>query len=207
MKHENKRQAYRVDTVIPCSYHIIPEDEVENSYLPSELDDKYIEAFFLRSLNQVNSKIEDYIYTIGTKSTVLADAFAALNSKIDFLFQSIDKKRLSNAMPRNLVNISVSGIAISIHKDKIYQNDKVDLMFQLDREDSPILVRCDVVNIYQCEDAQDERIVGLKYQNLSEEKRRQIQFFIQRKELEMNRPELIHMSSRLKNRRVRVINR
>ncbi|WP_143483785.1 PilZ domain-containing protein [Hydrogenovibrio sp. SC-1] len=207
MKHENKRGAYRIDTVIPCSYHIIPEEEIDNSYLPSELNDKYIEEFFLRSLNQVNSKIDDYIFAIGSKSTILADAFSALNSKIDFLFQSIDKKQLSNSMPRNLVNISVSGIAISIHKDKVHQNDKVDLMFQLDPEDSPILVRCDVVNIYQCEDSQDERIVGLKYQSLSEEKRRQIQFFIQRKEFEMSKPDLTHMSSRLKNRRVRVINR
>ncbi|WP_232023502.1 PilZ domain-containing protein [Thiomicrorhabdus aquaedulcis] len=106
-----------------------------------------------------------------------------MNTKINFLLQTVDEKQLSRAIPHRLVNLSASGIAIEM-SEKIDQSYKVDLLIKPLVNESPVFVRCDVVSISPNKDGSQSSTVALEYQKLTEEDRRKLVYFIQAKEIE-----------------------
>lgn len=180
----NKRSYYRIDVIMPCSYRVLTNEEAEKTPLPDNPDSKYIEEYFMTNLAELDSQINEVISQINLKSSLLASALTAMNSKINFLFQTIDEKQLSRAIPQRLVNLSGGGIAIDI-EEPVTITDKIDLLIKPLPEESPILVRCDIVSITPLPEEDSEGYtVALFYQALSEDDRRKLVYFVQSKEIE-----------------------
>ncbi|WP_178861232.1 PilZ domain-containing protein [Thiomicrorhabdus cannonii] len=182
MKND-QRSFFRIDVMLPCSYRIVPQDAVEQTPLPGSPDSKYIEEYFMQNLADLDTQINEVIAQINVKSSLLAAALTAMNSKINFMMQTIDANQLSRAIPQRLVNLSGGGISFTIN-ETINPTDKVDLLFKPLEDESPVLVRCDLVNITPIVDEENTYRVSLSYTNLSEEDRRKVLFFIQSKEIE-----------------------
>ena len=180
---KDKRTYYRIDVIMPCSYRILSQQEAEQTLLPSAPDAKYIEDYFMENLAQLDEQINEVISHINQKSSVLASALTAMNSKMNFLLQTIDEKQLSRAIPQRLVNLSGSGIAIEVDEE-VEMTDKVDLLIKPLPNEDPILVRCDIVNIQPKADGSQGSTIALSYQDLSEDDRRKLVYFIQSKEIE-----------------------
>lgn len=178
----DKRSYYRIDVIMPCSYRILSLKEAEETVLPSTPDSKYIEEYFMTNLAQLDEQITEVISHINQKSSLLASALTAMNSKINFLLQTIDEKQLSRAIPQRLVNLSGGGIAIDV-EEEVSPTDKVDLLIKPLPDEAPILVRCDIVSIKPLADEEGSTI-ALSYQALSEDDRRKLVYFIQSKEIE-----------------------
>lgn len=179
----DKRSYYRIDVIMPCSYRIICAEEADEVQLPSQPDSKYIEEYFMTNLAQLDDEINEVISHINQKSSLLATALTAMNSKINFLLQTIDEKQLSRAIPQRLVNLSGGGIAIDV-EEEVSPTDKVDLLIKPLPDDAPILVRCDIVSIKPLADGSEGCTIALSYQALSEDDRRKLVYFIQSKEIE-----------------------
>ena len=180
----DKRSYYRIDVIMPCSYRVLTNEEAEKTPLPDNPDSKYIEEYFMTNLAELDSQINEVISQINLKSSLLASALTAMNSKINFLFQTIDEKQLSRAIPQRLVNLSGGGIAIDI-EEPVTITDKIDLLIKPLPEESPILVRCDIVSITPLPEEDSEGYtVALFYQALSEDDRRKLVYFVQSKEIE-----------------------
>ncbi len=180
----DKRSYYRIDVIMPCSYRVLTNEEAEKTPLPDNPDSKYIEEYFMTNLAELDSQINEVISQINLKSSLLASALTAMNSKINFLLQTIDEKQLSRAIPQRLVNLSGGGIAIDI-EEPVTITDKIDLLIKPLPEESPILVRCDIVSIKPLPEEDSEGYtVALFYQALSEDDRRKLVYFVQSKEIE-----------------------
>jgi len=179
----DKRSYYRIDVIMPCSYRILSLKEAEETVLPSSPDSKYIEEYFMTNLAQLDEQITEVISHINQKSSLLASAMTAMNSKINFLLQTIDEKQLSRAIPQRLVNLSGGGIAIDV-EEEVSPTDKVDLLIKPLPDEAPILVRCDIVSIKPLTDDSEGSTIALSYQALSEDDRRKLVYFIQSKEIE-----------------------
>ncbi len=179
----DKRSYYRIDVIMPCSYRILSIEEAEETVLPSTPDSKYIEEYFMTNLTQLDEQINEVISHINQKSSLLASALTAMNSKINFLLQTIDEKQLSRAIPQRLVNLSGGGIAIDV-EEEVKLSDKVDLLIKPLPDETPILVRCDIVSIKPLADGSEGSTIALAYQALSEDDRRKLVYFIQSKEIE-----------------------
>lgn len=179
----DKRSYYRIDVIMPCSYRILSLKEAEETVLPSSPDSKYIEEYFMENLSQLDEQINEVISHINQKSSLLASALTAMNSKINFLLQTIDEKQLSRAIPQRLVNLSGGGIAIDVEED-VETTDKVDLLIKPLANETPILVRCDIVSVKPKADGSEGATIALSYQDLSEDDRRKLVYFIQSKEIE-----------------------
>lgn len=179
---KDQRSYYRIDVIMPCSYRILSLEEAEQTILPTSPDSKYIEEYFMENLSQLDEQINEVISHINQKSSVLATALTAMNSKINFLLQTIDEKQLARAIPQRLVNLSGGGIAIDV-EEQVTLTDKVDLLIKPLANEAPILVRCDIVNITPLIDDEGTTI-SLSYQGLSEDDRRKLVYFIQAKEIE-----------------------
>ncbi len=180
----DKRSYYRIDVIMPCSYRVLTNEEAEKTPLPDNPDSKYIEEYFMTNLAELDSQINEVISQINLKSSLLASALTAMNSKINFLLQTIDEKQLSRAIPQRLVNLSGGGIAIDI-EEPVTITDKIDLLIKPLPEESPILVRCDIVSITPLPEEDSEGYtVALFYQALSEDDRRKLVYFVQSKEIE-----------------------
>ncbi len=188
---EDKRSFYRIDVMMPCSYRILSQEEAENSPLPLSIDCTYIEEYFMENLAQLDQQITDIISQINQKSSLLASALMAMNSKINFVMQTIDEKQLSRAIPQKLVNLSGGGIAIDI-KESVSLTDKIDLLIKPLANEPPILVRCDIISITPLDDLSERSTIALSYQNLSEDDRRKLIYFIQAKEVEYAQQERKH---------------
>jgi hypothetical protein len=182
MKND-QRSFFRIDVMLPCSYRIVPQDAVEQTPLPSSPDSKYIEEYFMQNLAELDTQINEVIAQINVKSSLLAAALTAMNSKINFMMQTIDANQLSRAIPQRLVNLSGGGISFTIN-EMINPTDKIDLLFKPLEDEAPVLVRCDLVNITPIVDEENTYRVSLSYTHLSEEDRRKVLFFIQSKEIE-----------------------
>ncbi len=180
---KDKRSFYRIDVMMPCSYRILSHEEAIETALPMSADAKYIEEYFMENLAQLDLQINEIISQINQKSTLLATALTAINSKINFVMQTIDEKQLARAIPQKLVNLSGSGIAIDI-EENVLISDKIDLLIKPLENESPILVRCDIVKIIPLNDNSEGSTIALNYQNLSEDDRRKLVYFIQAKEIE-----------------------
>lgn len=179
----DKRSYYRIDVIMPCSYRVLSPEQADKTVLPSSPDAKYIEEYFMTNLSQLDEQINEVIAQINQKSALLASAMTAMNSKINFLLQTIDEKQLSRAIPQRLVNLSGGGIAIDI-EDEINLSDKVDLLIKPLVNESPILVRCDVISITPSTEDEMTKTVALSYQALAEDDRRKLVYFVQSKEIE-----------------------
>ena len=177
---KDQRSFYRIDVEMPCSYRILSLKEAEQTPLPLSADSRYIEAYFINNLTQLDEQINEIISHISEKSSLLAAALNAMNSKINFVLETIDDTQLSRAMPVRNVNLSGGGIALNIDEN-IKPSDKVDMLLKPLDNEPPILVRCDVVAIDSSEEGNE---VALTYQNLNEEDRRKLIYFIQSKEIE-----------------------
>lgn len=180
---KDQRSYYRIDVVMPCSYRILTLQQAEETLLPSSPDSKYIEEYFMENLSQLDEQINEVISHINQKSSLLATALTAMNSKINFVLQTIDEKQLARAIPQRLVNLSGGGIAIDV-VEKVQLTDKVDLLIKPLQNESPILVRCDIVKIIPLTNGEGSSI-ALSYQSLSEDDRRKLVYFIQAKEIEL----------------------
>jgi c-di-GMP-binding flagellar brake protein YcgR len=181
--NKDKRSYYRIDVIMPCSYRILTKSEADETLLPSSPDAKYIEEYFMENLSQLDEQINEVISHINQKSSLLASALTAMNSKINFLLQTIDEKQLTRAIPQRLVNLSGSGIAIDV-EDNIDMDDKVDLLIKPLANETPILVRCDIISITPLTDGSNGSTIALSYQALSEDDRRKLVYFVQAKEIE-----------------------
>ncbi|WP_040725726.1 PilZ domain-containing protein [Thiomicrorhabdus sp. Kp2] len=180
---KDQRSYYRIDVIMPCSYRILTLQEAEQTLLPTSPDSKYIEEYFMENLTQLDEQINEVISHINQKSSLLATALTAMNSKINFMLQTIDEKQLARAIPQRLVNLSGSGIAIDI-EEEVQMTDKIDLLIKPLANESPILVRCDIVNISPLTDGSPGSTISLSYQALAEDDRRKLVYFIQAKEIE-----------------------
>lgn len=181
--HKDQRSYYRIDVIMPCSYRILSLEQAIETVLPSTPDSKYIEEYFMENLTQLDAQINEVISHINQKSSLLASALTAMNSKINFLLQTIDEKQLSRAIPQRLVNLSGGGIAIDV-EENVKLTDKVDLLIKPLQNESPILVRCDVISVTPLADGSEGSTIALSYQSLSEDDRRKLVYFIQAKEIE-----------------------
>lgn len=181
MKKE-QRLFFRIDTILPCSYRIISGEEAKKAPLPEAADNKYIEEYFMKNLASLDNQINESIEHIHEKSAMLATALNALNSKLNFIMQTLEESQLARAIPLRVVNISGNGLALDI-EEPVSLTDKVDLLIKPLENEPPILVRCDVVNIKKKLDSNSKE-VSLTYQALSVEERRKLIFFIQSKEIE-----------------------
>ncbi|NPA71882.1 MAG: PilZ domain-containing protein [Gammaproteobacteria bacterium] len=184
---QDQRSFYRIDVIMPCSYRILSTAEAEETVLPQVADAKYIEEYFMENLTQLDAQINEVISHINQKSSLLATALTAMNSKINFVLQTIDEKQLTRAIPQKLVNLSGGGIAIDVEED-VNISDKVDLLIKPLHNESPILVRCNIVKITPNKDNSSNNI-ALEYHGLSEDDRRKLVYFIQAKEIELAQKE------------------
>jgi len=180
---KDQRSFYRIDVMMPCSYRILSELEAETSPIPTSPDAQYIEEYFMQNLTQLDKQINDVISHINQKSALLATALTAMNSKINFILHTIDDKQLTRAIPQKLVNLSGGGIAINM-EENIQATDKVDLLIKPLPNETPILVRCNIVKITPLSDGTSGSNVALSYDKLSEDDRRKLVYFIQAKEIE-----------------------
>lgn len=183
MQSKNSRSFFRIDVMLPCSYRIVSKEEALEEALPVNPDSSYIEKHFMENLTGLDEHLQSLINQIGTKSSMLADALTALNSKINFVLETIDEKQLIQAIPHKMVNISAGGVAIKVN-EPVTLDDKVDLLIQPLADESPILVRCNIVKVMPDKDLSSTSTVALEYQNMSEDDRRKLVYFIQSKEIE-----------------------
>ena len=177
----DQRTFYRIDVQMPCSYRVLSQQEAEETALPLNPDAKYIEEYFMSNLAQLDEHINEIISHINEKSSLLAMALTAINSKINFVLETIDDTQLTRAIPTRNVNLSGGGIAIDV-EESVTKSDKIDLLFKPLENEAPILARCDIIKITPLELGNN---LALSFQNLSEEDRRKVIFFIQSKEIEM----------------------
>lgn len=184
MKDQEQRQYFRIDTVLPCSYRIISAEAAAQHPLPEVADNKYIEQYFMKNLADLDDQINESIALINERSSVLATALNAMNSKLNFIMQTLEEAQLSRAIPLRVVNISGNGIAIHM-EEEIALTDKVDLLIKPLQHEPAMLLRCDVVNIKKHKTKDAPKEVSLSFQELNVEDRRKIIFFIQTKEIEI----------------------
>lgn len=181
MATKNNRSYFRIDVMLPCSYRILSEQSSIDNPLPVSADASYIEKHFMEDLHELDEQIKDMVAQISQKSSVLAQTLTAINSKINFVLQTIDHRQLSRSIPLRMVNISGGGIALKVDDD-VQLSDKIDLLLQPLPNETPILVRCNIVKITP--DVDGHSNIALEYQYLSEDDRRKLVFFIQSKEIE-----------------------
>lgn len=176
----SQRSFFRIDVMLPCSYRIISATEADQHPLPTNPDAGYIEKYFMDNIEELDHQIDSLIKQIGERSQITAAVLTALNSKINFLMQTLDEKQLTHSIPQKMVNLSAGGIALHI-PEPINQNNKVDILIRPLRDESPILLRCKVVSIQPQDDG---NFVALEFENLTENNRRKLVYFIQNKEIE-----------------------
>ena len=177
------RNFFRLDVMLPCSYRVLTQEEAQKFPLPDTPNPDFIEHYFMENLTELNKQIDDLIIQISGKSALMGSALNAINSKVDFLLQSVDTKQLTRTIPTRMVNISGNGVAIQID-EPITKEHLVDLLIKPLEDEDPILVRCKVVNIKKQASCTNCNWVALTYQHISEDDRRKLIYFLQQKEIE-----------------------
>ena len=110
----DKRSFFRLDVILPCSYKIYSAEDAKKNPLPGNPGSSYIEKNFLQDLAELDGEITDIIAQIGQKSRLMATALTAINSKVNFVLQTIDEKNLSQAIPQRAVNVSAGGLSFEV---------------------------------------------------------------------------------------------
>ncbi len=181
---KNKRAFYRLNTMLPLSYRILSAEDAQAQPLPTDPDASFIENHFLANLQQIDQQLQQAIDTIGQKSDLLASALHALNSKVNLALQAIDKRQLAHMLPLTRVNISASGLALEM-PTRPNDTDKVDILMQPLPDEAPLLVRGHIVNVQPLPDkGPNAHRVAVEFENMTEDARRKLIYYIQRKELE-----------------------
>lgn len=181
MKTKNNRSFFRIDAMIPCGYKMMTKKQSEKNPIPTSLDSSYIEEYFLEGFHELDEQIKEITVQISQKSHLLSQALTALNSKINFLMQTVDYKQLARTIPVRMVNLSAGGLAFKIN-EHVDLSCKVDILIQPIPDQDPILARCNIVKIVSETDG--STTISLEYQDLSEDDRRKLVYFIQSKEIE-----------------------
>ena len=181
MDTKNNRIFFRIDTMIPCGYKILTEEQSKKNPLPTSLDSNYIKEYFLEGFHELDEQIKEMTAQISQKSHLLSQALTALNSKVNFLMQTVDDKQLARTIPVRMVNLSAGGLAFKIN-EHVDLSCKVDILIQPIPDEDPILARCNIVKIVPETDG--STTISLEYQDLSEDDRRKLVYFIQSKEIE-----------------------
>ncbi len=180
----NKRTFYRLTTLVPMSYRIISSEEAKEILLPLEPDSRFIEQHFLHSLQKLDQQLQQAIEAIGEKSDLLATALHALNNKVNLALQSIDKRQLAHMLPLERVNLSAGGMAFETD-EPVNETDRIDILIQPLPDENPVLLRGHIVNIRSLpEKGPHHKRVAIEFENISEDARRKLIYFIQKKELE-----------------------
>ncbi|MBN2647047.1 MAG: PilZ domain-containing protein [Thiotrichales bacterium] len=185
MSQAGQRSYFRIDVNLRCSYRIIPAERLAQTPFPESTKASYIESQMMQDFSDLDQQIQQAIGAIQERSELLANALNALNRKLNFLIETMDTTQIAKAIPVRSVNLSGNGIALDI-AGPIHPEDKVDLLMQPLENEAPILVRASVITTQPAQDGQRQR-VALQYDNLSEEDRRKLIFFIQAKEIELAR--------------------
>lgn len=179
---KEQRTFFRIDISLPCSYRLLTKEEAEAHPLPTNPDASYIEKYFMENLAELDEQINELIATIGQRSSVLATLLNAMNSKINFMLQTIDQDQLTHSIPQRMVNLSAGGIAFETDEIDASLSHKVDLLFKPLKNEPPVLVRCKIVKMIPKD---DKNILALEFEDITEDDRRKIVYFIQTKEIEM----------------------
>lgn len=179
----DKRSFFRINVMLPCSYHIMSPKKAKENPLPSSTSTAYIEKYFLEDLAQLDKQIHDIIAQIDQKSSMMSTALTAINSKVNFVLQTISEKSLSRAIPQRMVNISASGLAFDVEEAPNI-TDIVDILIKPLKEKDPILLRCKIINIIRGIDCETCFTISIEFQNIKEEDRRNLIAFIQQQELQ-----------------------
>lgn len=176
----SQRSFFRIDVMLPCSYRIVSAQEAAEHPLPSVPDAGYIEKYFMDNLEELDTQINKLINQIGERSQITAAVLTALNSKINFVMQTLDENQLTHSIPQQMVNLSAGGIALTIN-EPIEQSDKVDILIKPLKDEPPVLVRSKIVKIMP---KGNSNYVALEFEHLTENDRRKLVYFIQNKEIE-----------------------
>ena len=180
MSHE-QRSFFRLDVMLPCSYRVLTPEEARNAPLPTEPDSAYIEHYFMDNLVKLDEQINELITQIGTKSTLIASVLNAINSKVNFMLQTIDEDQLTHSIPQRMVNLSAGGLSFVV-SEKVDTSNVIDVLLRPLKNEHPILARCKIVKIFS---AGDNQKVALEFEGLTEDDRRKLVYFIQIKEVEL----------------------
>lgn len=180
----NKRTFYRLNTLVPMSYRILSNEDAQKITLPSEPNNRFIENHFLHNLQKLDQQLQQAIEAIGEKSDLLASALHALNNKVNLTLQSIDKRQLAHMLPLQRVNLSAGGMAFELD-EPVNETDRIDILMQPLPDEAPVLLRGHIVNIQPMpEKGPNHKRVAIEFENTSEDARRKLIYFIQKKELE-----------------------
>lgn len=178
---KEQRSFFRIDAMLPCSYRILSKEEAAKTPLPSNPDAGYIEKYFMDNLSELDKQITDLIGQIGERSTIVATVLNAINNKVNFFLQTMDQDQLTHSIPQRMVNISAGGVAFDV-SEKVNMTDKVDLLLKPLKEEAPILIRCKIVKVIP---KGNVNVLAVEFENITEDDRRKIVYFIQTKEIEM----------------------
>ncbi len=178
---KEQRSFFRIDAMLPCSYRILSKEEAAKTPLPSNPDAGYIEKYFMDNLSELDKQITDLIGQIGERSTIVATVLNAINNKVNFFLQTMDQDQLTHSIPQRMVNISAGGVAFDV-TEKVNMTDKVDLLLKPLKEEAPILIRCKIVKVIP---KGNVNVLAVEFENITEDDRRKIVYFIQTKEIEM----------------------
>lgn len=178
-----QRAYYRMDTMLPLSYRVLTDDEASHP-LPTTADAAFIERYFPSALSEIEARVQSTIQTIRDKSSLMAEALAALNDKLNFIMHGLGEEAIKHTLPTVPVNISAGGLSFSVN-NTIAEGSVVDFLLFLNIQSEPLLVRSHVVKVIPHPDA--TFTVAVEFINLTEEMRRQLVYFIQTKELELAR--------------------
>lgn len=191
---KEQRSFFRIDAMLPCSYRIISKDEAAKTPLPSNPDAGYIEKYFMDNLSELDKQITELIGQIGERSTIVASVLNAINNKVNFFLQTMDQDQLTHSIPQRMVNISAGGVAFDV-TEKVNMADKVDLLLKPLKEEAPILIRCKIVKVIP---KGNVNVMAVEFEDITEDDRRKIVYFIQTKEIEManKQREESHMGNR-----------
>jgi len=182
MSAKNNRSFFRINAMIPCGYRVLSAEDAKKRKSANSLDAGYIEEYFLENFHELDEQIKDIVVQIGQKSDILAKALTALNSKINFVMQTVDVKQLTQTIPLRMVNLSAGGIQFEIN-ERLDTSSKVEVLLQLSAEDEPIMILCDIIKTLPKTDGMT--LTSLKYNVITEEVRRKLIYFIQSKEIEL----------------------
>jgi c-di-GMP-binding flagellar brake protein YcgR len=178
-----QRAYYRMDTMLPFSYRVLTDEEASHP-LPATADAAFIERYFPSALSEIETRVQETIETIREKSSLMAEALAALNDKLNFIMHGLGEEAIKHTLPTVPVNISAGGLSFSVNST-ITNNSIIDLLLFLNIQSEPLLLRSHVVKVIPHPDA--TFTVAVEFINLTEEMRRQLVYFIQTKELELAR--------------------
>jgi hypothetical protein len=178
-----KRAYFRLDVTLPMAYRFLTDEEASIP-LPAIPDTAFIEHHFKTKLTDIDQKIEHLIDTISSQHKLLGSIFKALNDKMNILAPALNEKSVRNIVSSIPINLSAGGLSFATF-ESIRHGQMVDLLLALDHAADPVVIRSQLVKIIPQGD--NSNYIALEFQNVTEEARRQLVYYIQTQELAMAR--------------------